>query len=75
MVQLQMNCVCVPLLSSRFHLGMCALKIISNLIEERYDRNFGALVRSANVSECVCECQNALRNCPNTFVWWFGKCH
>lgn len=50
MVQLQMNCVCGPLLSSRFHLGMCALKIISNLIEEIgalefVNRNFGAVVR------------------------------
>lgn len=66
MVQLQMNCVCGPLLSSRFHLGMCALKIISNLIEEIgalefVNRNFGAVVRRRRRFDqrtCVSVCES-----------------
>lgn len=37
-------------------------------------RLFGDDGDSISERECVRECQNALRNRPNTFVW-FGKCH
>lgn len=68
------------LLSSRFHLEMFARKIISNLIEVNRCSWWGDFGEERRFDHrtvewvSVCECENALRNCPNTFVW-FGECH